>query len=308
MKRFFLFFICFLVFPFVLAEDNEVAIVGGGDDDTIMMFFGDGEIGSFSDHVTPSVSDTSTGGGGGGTGGLGVQVVVEEEEEEVPEEITLASVLDDILPKFDVNFAVSSKKNFAGVAVDEFVSFTVNGYTRHSISVFDIKNNVVVFEVASEPQLVEVMEYGNVDVDVNGDGEDDINIYVGKIHSDGSVDFTVSRFISGIVEMAKEETKISYSDLFLKFKWIVFFILGAVLFLFGYDRRRKKLRIPGFLIAFALLLLVVFDNWKTLFIITGWKVIPNSTTPLAVGVVVIGLIWLLLWVLLFRKKGRPNGV
>lgn len=255
------------------------------------------------------ISSTSPPSGGGG-GGSAPEYCGDsscndgETDESCPEDCELVGEESfiNLLPRFDINLDLRSSGSVIGIAKGEFISFTFNSFTRHSVTVKDIKEDVVTFEVASDPVVLDVKFGEGGKVDLNNDGVNDIMIVIDKIE-DGLVSFTIYKD-EGFLKVAKEDTVVKLSPLAKKYTFPVIIILLLIAFGTVWDFKKKRVRFFGLVITMIMTLALLLESWKGFFSLIGWAVVKDSFYPAILGFILIFLFWLLIYIFLFRKKRR----
>ena len=138
---------------------------------------------SFSAIYTPSGGGgSSSGGGGGGSGGA-------------PE----------INSYFDADFTIKEKVTFNAVQ-GSIKTFTFDKINSHSVKIESVSENKVTFIIKSEPVIV-IMNIREIkEVDINGDGLNDIRLYLKGV-KDGFVEFDVEKIDIGVAGITGQTIK-----------------------------------------------------------------------------------------------------
>ncbi len=168
-------------------------------------------------------------GGGGGAGGEGAEGETGVTETKI----------------FDVDFTKLNEKQFnrnEGVKV----TFSIDGTTEHKITWTKVESNSVTLTIESTPQEVTLNVGENKEVDVTGDGVNDINVKLVQI--DGSnADVLVTKLVGaqetptgGETTPTEGETTPSGITGTSNTTWIIIAIIVIIIIIIGYFFMRKK--------------------------------------------------------------------
>ncbi len=202
------------------------------------------------------VVSSTTGTGSGGSGGTPFREVVDDVVSSLADLITIPKFK---LPVFDIDFS-KNRKILKFADEGDVFSLSLNGLVPHSLTVKEKKLLSVVFEVASDPILIEIMEGDSASIDINNDGLNDFNILLVSILPD-TIEFQVERNLKNMLIAAKEEIIVKKSKFFENY---AAFVIGIIVLLFvalGYDFSRKKVRFLGLFMVSVFSMFLLVNDW-----------------------------------------------
>ncbi len=123
------------------------------------------------------------------------------------------------IPEFDIDFSTSDSGTFE-VEQGDIKTFSFQGEVEHSITILTVSSDSITLLIASDPITIQILLGETKQIDMNGDGIDDIEFELVSIIN-GVADLLLTKLsgadIVGEEELGKEplfDVKISLSNLF----------------------------------------------------------------------------------------------
>jgi hypothetical protein len=126
------------------------------------------------------------------------EIVEEELVEEVSEEIIEEAELEEAGLDIELNFAVIKEGKLSGIE-DSVASFSLDGIILHEIKVESVGEDGATLVISSEPQTLDFVIGESKEVDVDGDGLNDLIVTLEGV-SDGRANFDIKRIELGVTE------------------------------------------------------------------------------------------------------------